>query len=145
MRAPPEMKLHNGEEVQTVTGTETPVRPQAPEVLMFEPQWWKEEAAAPRTPLPAGAKYHQEETAEDEKPEAAPVVDDAEEEEDAGVRGRRVPELPSIETRRQHNKTHIPYRPWCRHCVEARKPHWPHPAGATAARPADAVPEVHLD
>ena len=61
------------------------------------------------------------------------------------MRGRRAPQLPSLETQRLHNRTHIPFRSWCRCCVEGRKQHLSHPAGAGGDRPADAVPEAHLD
>ena len=49
--------------------------------------------------------------------------EEEEEEEDAAVRGRKAPVLPPLEVQRRHNRTHIPFRSWCRHCVEARQPH----------------------
>ena len=42
------------------------------------------------------------------------------------VRGRKVPNMPTVEEQRDHCKTHIPFRSWCRHCVEARLQNLPH-------------------
>ena len=51
------------------------------------------------------------------------VMDDKEEpsEESRPVRGghRRVV-LPTAKERQEHERTHLPYRSWCRHCVSAR-------------------------
>ena len=46
-----------------------------------------------------------------------------EEEEEYGVRRtikRQDPKEPSKEEREEHEKTHIPFRSWCRHCVRGR-------------------------
>ena len=51
---------------------------------------------------------------------------------------------PTWETRLKHEKTHIPFRPWCRACVAARKPDWAHrDLGGTRAK--RLMPEVHMD
>ena len=90
------MKYPTKDDVQTThTGT-TPVRPQTPEVLMFEPEWfkpewWKHDAAAPRTPVPAGAMYHGDEASEGEEEEPAPEVEESDAEADSGMRCRQVP------------------------------------------------------
>ncbi len=39
---------------------------------------------------------------------------------------RKVHHLPSKAAQRKHELTHIPFRPWCRVCVAARKPNWSH-------------------
>ncbi len=64
--------------------------------------------------------------------------------EDTQPTRRSVHNLPSLEARRKHELTHIPFRPWCRACVAARKPDWPHHSlGQTRAM--GTVPEVHVD
>ena len=51
------------------------------------------------------------------------VMDDKEEpsEESTAVRGGQQRIItPSLKERQEHERTHIPYRSWCRHCVAAR-------------------------
>ena len=62
---------------------------------------------------------------------------------DEKVRGRMAPGLPPLEVQRAHAKTHIPFRSWCRHCVEGRLAQLPHHPSEN--REEGAVPEVHLD
>ena len=71
--------------------------------------------------------------------------DEAEgQERQVATRWRRVHTLPTKEAQEAHNKCHIPFRPWCRHCVAGRKPNWPH-RKTRGPRPAGATPEVHMD
>ena len=47
--------------------------------------------------------------------------DDAEaEEEHVVAEGLRDPGQPSPAERAEHDLTHIPYRPWCKHCVRGK-------------------------
>ena len=65
-----------------------------------------------------------------------------EEEPDVLHRGRVCPHLPSLEQRRQHDKVHIPYRSWCKFCVEARGRNEPH----RSLPPGEGTkPEIHID
>ena len=50
----------------------------------------------------------------------------AEMNEEAVVREVRDPGCPTYEERERHNKTHIPFRPWCPICVEAKGKEDPH-------------------
>ena len=108
-----------------------------PEEAGEEPQ-----PQSPPQPAPEEAAA-QEETSEEPQLHAPEEPEEIGEE--APMRGRRVPRLPSAETLRLHNRTHLPFRSWCRHCVEGRKSHLPHPAGSSNDRPEDAMPEVHVD
>ena len=69
---------------------------------------------------------------------------DEDEDEECGVR-RSVKKLdprePSKEEREEHEKTHLPFRNWCRHCVRGRGKE---EACRDAKRDQD-VAEVHLD
>ena len=56
---------------------------------------------------------------------------------------RMSPKQPSIEERRTHNLTHIPYRNWCAHCVAARGRNFPHKR--SEGEKEDQHPCVHLD
>ena len=56
---------------------------------------------------------------------------------------RKLHHLPSTVEQELHNRTHVPYRPWCPHCVSGRKVNWSHTA--EQPRTSNAVPEVHLD
>jgi len=63
--------------------------------------------------------------------------------EDHAVRCAPDPGQPTRGERSRHELTHLPFRPWRRHCVEGRAPDDPHRAG-----PADeerGVPKVSLD
>ena len=56
---------------------------------------------------------------------------DAHEEDDTAEKdpitgGRSGSRLPSLEAQWQHNKSHIPYRSWCKYCVMVRAQHFPH-------------------
>ena len=51
------------------------------------------------------------------------------------------PKEPSKEEREEHEKTHLPYRSWCRHCVRGRGKHRAHRDGAQEV----AMNEIHLD
>ena len=62
---------------------------------------------------------------------------------DPTTSGKRAPGLPSLETQRQHYKSHIPFRSWCKHCVQARLQHSPHIPHAP--REPGSTREVHLD
>ena len=42
------------------------------------------------------------------------------EEEGAKVRGARAPRSPTKEEKEDHNKTHLPFRAWCPHCVRGK-------------------------
>ena len=51
------------------------------------------------------------------------IMDDKEEqsEESRAVRvGQKKTVKPTLAEREEHERTHIPYRSWCRHCVSAR-------------------------
>ena len=79
-----------------------------------------------------------EEPREEGKPE-----EPLEEEEEARIaRTRRKPKEPSLEERRAHRLTHLPYRNWCEVCVEARGRNTPH----LSKQPRELHhPHVHLD
>ena len=51
---------------------------------------------------------------------------EADEPEEAKVREVRDPGCPTVEERERHNKTHVPARPWCPVCVEAKGIEDPH-------------------
>ena len=87
-------------------------------------------------------------------------VGDQEQAEDAAraaneEEGEDVAADPEVEVRRclhvlpahiveAHNRTHIPFRPWCKACVAARMANRPHYSVASS-RPNNSVPEVHVD
>ena len=50
------------------------------------------------------------------------VMDDKEEpsEESRPVKGGQSRVMPTLKERQEHERTHLPYRSWCRHCVAAR-------------------------
>ena len=48
------------------------------------------------------------------------AVDDEAEEEHVAPGALRDPGQPSPAERAEHDLTHIPYRPWCKHCVRGR-------------------------
>lgn len=64
------------------------------------------------------APADQEDQGEREEPDGA--------QEEAGVRNLRDPAEPSREERARHELTHVPFRPWCRHCVEGKAADDPH-------------------
>ena len=51
---------------------------------------------------------------------------EAAQEEEAAVRGVRDPAEPSRDERARHELTHVPFRPWCRHCVSGKAADNPH-------------------
>ena len=70
-------------------------------------------------------------------------------EEEEGESGmRRVvkkldPKQPSKEEIEEHEKTHLPYRNWCRHCVRGQGKEEPCRRGGKNQDPD--VPEIHMD
>ena len=44
------------------------------------------------------------------------------------VRGRSSPILPTLKEQQAHARTHMPFRSWCRFCVQARLSQNPHAA-----------------
>ena len=62
----------------------------------------------------------------------------------APQRGRKLPVLPSMEEQMEHYRTHLPFRSWCKWCVQGRKPNWAH-----YSLPQEVIddrgPEVHMD
>jgi len=51
------------------------------------------------------------------------------------------PKEPTPEERLEHEKTHLPYRSWCQHCVKGRGKEMPH----RRQEEAGGLPEVHFD
>ena len=130
---------------------QNPVRPNADKVELMMVGEAEEEAGGQGPPRAGGG-----EAAGQEEQRAARQAQEEEararaEEEEGAMRGegdaepvcRQVHHLPSLEAQQRHRKTHLPYRPWCRACVAARKPNWPHLR--SEPRSPDAIPEVHLD
>jgi len=63
---------------------------------------------------------------------------------DAGVRKTikmNDPHEPTPEERKEHEKTHLPYRSWCPHCVRGRGKEMPHRRGDQGG----GLPELHFD
>ena len=58
------------------------------------------------------------------------------------LRMRRTSPMPSKEEQLAHERTHLPYRSWCRACVAGRKPNWGHATRPLGPR---GRPEVHMD
>ena len=73
---------------------------------------------------------------------AAEEGSEAESEEARVPRAARDPGEPSDEERRRHECTHLPYRSWCRYCVQGRMQNPPHQSHTGGAHD---VPEVALD
>ena len=72
------------------------------------------------------------------------VEKDEEDKEEFGMRQmKRVqdPRTPSKEEREDHEKTHLPFRSWCRHCVRGRGKQLPHREGAQEIT----TDEIHMD
>ena len=76
-------------------------------------------------------------------------LSDREEEGEEGreARGLRAPVKVTKEMREEHNKTHCPYRSWCKHCVEGRGMNMPHKNKAHDDKDKEiqAVPRVSMD
>ena len=74
-------------------------------------------------------------------------VDDGEvhmEEEESGARQTRKmlsPTMPKTEEVEEHDKTHLPYRNWCRHCVRGRGREMSH----QACHDEPSMTELHID
>ena len=54
----------------------------------------------------------------------------------------RDPGEPTLQEKKDHEKTHMPYRSWCRHCVMGRGRDLPH---ETKDRSEDGIPIIALD
>ena len=101
---------------------------------------------------PIGGKDKEEEE-EDPEPEeetagangAGGAAEEENDEEEEEAQGRCTPCLPTIEVQRRHNRNHIPFRSWCKYCVQGRLQHGPHVGGAAQRREPGALPEVHMD
>ena len=66
-------------------------------------------------------------------------------EQEYGVRNPRTlrhPKLPTKNEVEDHYKTHLPYRSWCRYCVEGKGKMAPH---FKQEHREDGMPEVHFD
>ena len=59
------------------------------------------------------------------------------------VRAVRDPGQPTREEREHHELTHLPFRPWCEHCVAGRAPNDPHPRRAPQEH--EGPPRVSVD
>jgi hypothetical protein len=69
---------------------------------------------------------------------------DLEEETQRGMRTTQKmadPKLPSQEEVEEHQKTHLPFRNWCRHCIRGKGKEAPHFKGSQTPN----IPEFHLD
>ena len=77
--------------------------------------------------------------------EEAEEFDDREQLESGSREPKRLqdPKLPSQEEIRAHELTHLPYRSWCKVCVEAAGPNRRHQQRTTNTN--TAIPEFHLD
>ena len=51
------------------------------------------------------------------------------------------PKAPTKEEREEHEKTHLPFRSWCKHCIRGREKQLPHHEGAQETL----MSEVHMD
>ena len=71
---------------------------------------------------------------------------DEEEEEGRTSKGQKPPKEPTRVEREEHERTHCPYRNWCKHCVKSRARNSPH-RNSTPEEPLEElkVPRVHLD
>ena len=72
------------------------------------------------------------------------VEEGPEEEAEHGARTTKKvqdPREPFKEERDEHEKSHLPYRSWCRHCVRGRGKQMPHCEGAQET----SMGEVHMD
>ena len=58
---------------------------------------------------------------------------------------KRVIHEPTAEVRSKHEKTHIPFRPWCAACVAGRCPNAPHHSQKNPFSTMGTVPEAHVD
>ena len=86
---------------------------------------------------------------EERKQEAERAADEKAEEEprsreEAPVRLTRNPADPTPEERSRHDATHLPFRPWCPVCVEARATEDPH-YERTAEERSEGNPQICAD
>ena len=66
--------------------------------------------------------------------------------EEGRVRAVRDPGLPTPEERARHELLHVPFRPWCEHCVKGKAADDPHPQRAPSESGGDdGVPKVSID
>ena len=88
------------------------------------------------------------ETAEGhEEVEMEKVESEEDDEVNAGrtSKGQKPPKEPTKAEREEHERTHSPYRSWCKHCVKSRARNSPH-RNCTPEEPLEElkVPRVHL-
>ena len=70
------------------------------------------------------------------------------EEEGSKAKGMHAPRVVSKEEREEHERTHIPYRSWCRACVKGRKRKKPHMKKSREEKEEDRatrVPRISMD
>ena len=53
-------------------------------------------------------------------------VEDPGSEETKTVRMKKTPKQPSQREREEHERTHLPFRDWCTHCIKAKSRNDPH-------------------
>ncbi len=71
--------------------------------------------------------------------------DDEDENEGRHAQGLRRPMTVSSTARKEHNKTHIPYRSWCKFCVRARSRNKAHKKGKIDKDDEPKVPRISMD
>ena len=80
--------------------------------------------------------------------EEAEADEDVQAEEDSGevqaARRCRQPRTPTAEERREHERTHIPYRCWCEHCVRGQGTEYKH-GTVKGTNAGEEAPRVILD
>ena len=84
---------------------------------------------------PVEATRPEEEEPEEMRPEVANR---------RGALARKMLVLPSAEEQKEHQKTHLPFRSWCKWCVQGRSPNWSHYSLPEAVGD-ERGPEVHMD
>ena len=77
-------------------------------------------------------------------PRAAAVRASEDDGEEEGMRAKAapMPSQPSLEERRRHEVTHLPFRSWCRHCMLGRCKALPH---TTQQHEDESVATVSMD
>ena len=90
------------------------------------------------------------EEAPEEEPSTLPEDEEDMQAEEEGriAKGLRAPRTVSKEEREEHEKTHIPFRSWCRACVRGRKRKMAHQRKSEAEKEeerANGVPRVSMD
>ena len=93
-------------------------------------------------------KVHQDEAmvrASDE----SESTEDPRSEETKAVKMKRTPKQPSQREREEHEKTHLPFRDWCTHCIKAKSRNDPHKREADVMKDEefrdDAISTVSFD